>query len=214
MKNFFKRVDWVAFLSNIAAVILGIVITFSIQGIIDQSNEKDDVNSALSLVREELCGCLSDISQSAQIMDMEHYSSLYIVSQADSIDACPPDSLEYYGQTLIKEMILTLPNDALELLKSSSLFPKIGDNSLSLKIIRAYDQCEAVATLFRRSQQIKTERISDIRKSGEFIISKTVKTKEGLNLIKSLGIQDGTYIRNGIPDIEDAIAAIDQYLAK
>ena len=35
-----------------------------------------------------------------------------------------------------------LSQNALELLKMSSLFPKVGDNDLSMEIIRAYDACE------------------------------------------------------------------------
>lgn len=213
-KSIFRKVDWIGFISNCAAVILGIVITFTIQGIIDKSNEKEDVRSALALVKDELNGCLSDIRQCAEIMDMEHYCSLYFQRHAGKIDECPADSLTKYGQILLNEMILTLPDDALELLKSSSLFPKIGDNKLALKVIRAYDQCEALSTIFRRSEQIKTERVSNARKTTEIKMSELAKTEDGLRLIYSLGIQDGTNIRNGIPDIEEAIMAIDEYLEK
>lgn len=42
------------------------------------------------------------------------------------------------------DISLSLPHDALELLKTSSIFQKIGDNALSMKIIRAYDCCQVM----------------------------------------------------------------------
>jgi len=49
-----SEIDTVGFFSNMLAVILGIVITFSIQGIINRHSQRENIRSALRLVEEEL----------------------------------------------------------------------------------------------------------------------------------------------------------------
>ena len=49
------------FFSNLLAVILGIVITFAVQGVINYGQDRRDVRSALELVRSELATNLEDI---------------------------------------------------------------------------------------------------------------------------------------------------------
>jgi hypothetical protein len=50
------------FFLNVLSVILGIVITFSIQGIINRAQDKKNVRSALELIRSELATNAEDIS--------------------------------------------------------------------------------------------------------------------------------------------------------
>ena len=49
--------------------------------------------------------------------------------------------------------------EALELLKMSSLFPKVGDNDLSMEIIRAYDACELLQTDINRHYSKSGDRV-------------------------------------------------------
>ena len=50
------------FLKDLLAVVLGIFITFTIQGLINRSADKKDVRSSLELVRSELVRNIDDIS--------------------------------------------------------------------------------------------------------------------------------------------------------
>ncbi len=218
----FKQFDLVGFISNILAVILGIVITFSIQGIIDSEKEKENVKSALTLVKEELMGCKSDLESCAYYLDRENYVANYFNDHSKNLKECPEDSLQLYWGLFSSEMILTLPDDALQLLKTSSLFSAIDDNSLSLKIIRAYDQCEALRQVFNRHESHKTEFSTSAytqygsesfkNEKGNFSISKFLSTTQGGNLKQLLMNQDGSLIRVGIKDLDDAITAIEEYL--
>jgi len=220
--NILKQFDLVGFLSNILAVILGIVITFSIQSIIDNKNEKENVKSALTLVKEELEGCKSDLESCAYYLDQEQYVSKYFDEHAANLKSCPEDTLQQYWGLFSSEMILTLPSDALELLKTSSLFPAIDDNSLSLKIIRAYDQCEALRQVFNRHETQKSEFSYSAYKQygvdkfynadGNFSITKFLATPQGGNLKYMLMNQNGDVIRVGIADLDNAIKAIGEYL--
>lgn len=216
------KFDTVGFLSNILAVILGIAITFFIQGIIDQHHEKKSVDSALQLVRDELINCRQDLSDCADFLDQEQHAAYYLQTNFKQLHSCPTDSVSTYGLIYISEMMLTLPNDALELLKTSSLFSAIDDNELSLRIIRAYDQCDALLQIFNRHEIQKTDLLKQIliekgtkqtiNSDGSFSITELMNTKQG-NYLTMLQLSNtAKSIKTGLGDIDKAIAAIDQYL--
>ena len=127
-----------SFLSNVLSVILGIVITFTVQGIINRSNEKREVRSALNLVRTELVSNAEDIGEMSDYLKQELRSAEYFLSHLEDLDACPPDSVSYHSGIIFADASITLSDDALELLKMSSLFQRIGDIGLAMKIIRGY----------------------------------------------------------------------------
>lgn len=207
------------FFLDVLSVILGIVITFSIQGLIDRSHDKKDVRSALELVRTELTTNVEDITVMSDYLKEVDQSALYFLSHADDLDACPVDSIEYHGSILLANASLTISNDALELLKTSSLFQKIGDNALSMKIIRAYDSCTSVVAginkhLEDRNREFE-ESINDktvgifARKEG-FPFREYLKTDYGIYTIRWIASQSGLY--TDVTEAKEAIAAIDAYL--
>jgi len=218
MKNF----DLVAFISNILAVILGIVITFSIQGIIDRNEERKNVSSALALVRDELVTCRADLDQCAEFLDKEQKAAIYLENHADHLKICPKDSVSEYGIAILSPLILTLTDDALELLKTSSLFSEIEDNELSLKIIRAYDQCGALMQVFNRHENQKNSAIEKnyelngveafTNPDGSISITEIVKSPLGANLLQMLRSQNGDYLRDNFNNIDAAVEGINQYL--
>lgn len=216
------KFDYIGFFSNILAVILGIAITFYIQGIIDKKTTKDNIESALSLVRDELSSCRNDLSSSADFMDAERVAARYLQEHSKDLKSCPKDSVAIYGSTYISHMILTLPNDALELLHASSIFSSMNNNELSLLIIRAYDQCKALLQIFNMHEELKVEmyhKILDekdldktINPDGSVSIMSLMDSKYGKQL--TLYLQGGSAgnIRDGLADIDKAIDAIDAYL--
>jgi len=220
-----SKFDPVAFLSNILAVILGIVITFSIQNISDAKKQRSNVKSALQLVRDELDGCRQDLNTVLQMMDLEAKGAAYILKNADNLKQCPQDSISLYGTAVITEMVLTLPSDALELLKTSSLFQTINDNSLSLKILRAYDQCQAQQQVFAHHESVKsdvfskackTDDVNLLNKDESYIsISQIAKDKVGRTMLIRLMLNDAAAsVHGSLKDIETAIDAINEYLEK
>jgi len=221
--KFLQKFDLVAFIANILAVIFGIVITFSIQGIIDGRNEKKNVRSALQLVEDELKGCRNDLQTCMEMIKLESKAAGYILDYSEDLFSCPEDSLSYYGAIVISEMVLTMPSDALELLKTSSLFQAIGDNVLSMKILRAYDQCQALQQIFSHHESTKNEILNKTNtssltggKNGASYISldKMCKDPKGVTLLVRLKMGDETPITTGLPDLDKAIDAIEEYLAE
>jgi len=221
--KFFEKFDAVAFISNIIAVILGIVITFSIQGVIDRRAEKDNIDSALTLVRRELESNRADLQQCVKVVQAECRAATFLLDNADRLKQCQPDSVSVHGTVIISDMLLTLPSDALELLKTSSLFPALHDNDLALKIIRAYDRCDIQAKMFANHEASKTEIInnclrtdvvSNDKEGGHISMSKLCEKKEGRALLVRMLLFQPEIMSQGFEDIDNAIAAIDEYLAR
>lgn len=219
--KFFEKFDAVAFISNIIAVILGIVITFSIQGVIDRRAERDNIRSALTLVREELESNRNDLLECTRIVDMECRAAAYLLDNAAHLKQCHPDSVSKHGTIIISDMYMTLPSDAMELLKNSSLFPALHDNDLSLKIIRAYDCCNIQAKMFSSHETMKMEILNKCMRadvvsndiSGSHVsIGKLCQNEEGQALLVRMLLFQPSIMTFGMENIDIAIAAIDEYL--
>ena len=149
------------FFSNLVAVILGIVITFAVQGMINRAQDRKDVRSALELVRSELATNLEDIGMLDEFLDETQVSARYLAAHEKDLAKCPEDSVLYHTGVIYADVSVALSHDALELLKMSTLFPKIGNNDLSMKIIRAYDTCDAISSNVTRYFSIRDTKGTD-----------------------------------------------------
>lgn len=207
------------FFLDVLSVILGIVITFAIQGLIDRSRDRKNVRSAMELVRTELATNIEDINVMHDYLLEANRSALYFLQHSEELDACPEDSIEYHGSVLLAEVSLTTSSDALELLKSSSLFQKIGDNALSMKIIRAYDCCGNIVSglnrhLANRSRQfeesINGETVGIFASKDGLPFREYLKTDYGIYTVRWIASQTGQFTDTS--EIREAIDAIDAYL--
>lgn len=141
---------WKSFFAELVAVVLGIVITFAGQGMIDRAHDRKEVRSALQLVRTELISNRDDISELRTVLEQVQQSARYLADNSallqnvHALDSADLSTLTYHQSMVFADISLSLPHDALELLKTSSIFQKIGDNALSMKIIRAYDCCQVM----------------------------------------------------------------------
>ena len=182
-----------SFFSELLAVILGIVITFAVQGMIDRAQDRKNVRSALELVRVELSSHMDDISHLKDYLAQQRLSAKYLEENRDNLDACPEDIVRYHQGMVNADVSVALSHDALELLKNSSLFQKVGDNVLSLKIISAYDTCDQIVTDMYHSFTSRNAQSGDP--------SSWLLEHNPADFIQTL-------------EIEDAIEAIDAYLKK
>ena len=208
---------------NFLAIFLGIIITFAVQARIDRSLDKKEIRSALELVRNELTANMEDIGTMSEFIREERRSAEYLLTHKDNLAKCPADSVNYHGGVLFADAAISVSSDALEMLKSSSMFQKIGDSRLSMKIVRAYDSCNSAASnlnnleatcndFFTRS--INEQNVSRIAPDGHISVKELLRTAYGLYAIRqtaSLALPDN-YV--DLSDVEDAVSAIDQYLQK
>lgn len=138
LKTLLQRFDWKAFWVNFLSVVLGIVITFGVENWIRNSNEKKDIKSALRLVCDEMKDNLQQLDRVKEQIKLENRAAIYLMNHIGKFDSCHQDSMVLYCNEPLKVYQISISSEALELLKSSSLFQKIPDKELALDIIRAY----------------------------------------------------------------------------
>ena len=205
------------------SIILGVFITFWIQDLIDQSHDREEVRSALWLVRTELTNNLEDINILNEYLNQENASAKYLLRPRNDIDSCPADSIAYHSGMILAAVNATVSNDALEFLQSSSLFPKIGNSLLSMKIIRAYDSSQLTVDIANKHIEDRNERFEDfinennvnqIASQGAINIPAFIKTDYGLYSMMWITNQVVTDQTGDISDIKEALTAIDDYLRR
>lgn len=218
-----KKFDWSSFLSNILAVVLGIFITFWIQGLIDRRSEKKDLSSALELVKEELVNNKSNLQDVLNIMEAEKEAAGFIGDNVGNLAKCDTSKLNSSHLTLGSEYFCTITDDALELLKASSLFQKMNDKNLALSIIKSYDYLEASAQAFNTHEKYKTSLFNDavtdkakktsLTISGTDYLKRFYSTPEADYFLRSvIEISNNSSMTAIIPEIDATIAEIDSRL--
>ena len=116
-----------------------------------------------------------------------------------------------------------ITDDALELLKSSSLFQKINDKNLALGIIKAYDYLNADSQAFNTHEKYKTALYGEVNTdkakkaamiyAGPDFLKLFYSSKEGDYFIKSvIDMSKSAFMESGLPEIESTIAAIEERL--
>ena len=205
------------------SIILGVFVTFWIQDLIDQSHDREEVRSALWLVRTELTNNLEDINILNEYLNQENASAKYFLRHRNDIDSCPADSIAYHSGMILAAVNATVSNDALAFLQSSSLFPKIGNSLLSMKIIRAYDSSQLTVDIANKHIEDRNERFEDfinennvnqIASQGAINIPAFIKTDYGLYSMMWITNQVVTDQTGDISDIKEALTAIDDYLRR
>lgn len=186
---------FLAFLGRMLSVTLGIVITFTVQGILDRKRDERAVHSALELVRTELAANLDDIEILTDYFRQEQASAQYLSKHKKDLKKCPVDSVNYHVGIVNADVSVAFSHDALELLKMSSLFPKIKDNDLSMKVIRAYDACELMVSNVNRHVN---NRDSSPGGAVDWLLSRQA---------------DFTWFTDPT-DVEEAVKAIDAFLMR
>ena len=115
------------FLKDLLAVVLGIFITFTIQGLINRSADKKDVRSSLELVRSELVRNIDDISVMKDHLYQEIGSAEYFLSHKDIEESClaftvSADKTEFPVSIYRKRYILEYIVEAPLIAKSKSVY--------------------------------------------------------------------------------------------
>ena len=123
------------FFSNLVSVVLGIVITFSVQGMIDRAQGRKDVRSGLELVRTELTANLEDIRTMCSYLEDERASARYLLSNRMRLERCPADSVDYCSGVLFADEFCEAPKSTLEALRGPLEDRKVIISRLKAKVV-------------------------------------------------------------------------------
>lgn len=141
-KAFWKIEDYIRQLS---IVILGIVVTFAANDAITNYSQSKEIRSALQLVRKELEMNLEKVRKINSRIAMEQKACSYVLNHANSLERASEDTLFLYRNIPFQSRTFSYTKDAIDLLKTSSLFQKIRPKELTLQIITTYSDLEVVA---------------------------------------------------------------------
>lgn len=149
--------DWMSFLTNFTAVVLGIVLTFTIQKVIDNKNEKNDVEKSLQLVHDELVTNLNELLVCDTAYTKELQAADFLIKYENDFSLAPIDSLYLFANEpfILREMCVV--SDAFELQKMSSLLQKIENQELSLEIIQTYAALNNAASSYNSYYEMKLQ---------------------------------------------------------
>ncbi len=136
------------FICNFTAVVLGILITFAGTDWIEERKTDKEVKDALSLVKDEMLINRECIKAMMEDEVFQQRGALYLLQYKDSLDKAPSDSLEKYCNFAFQSRSELYINDAMEMLKASSLMPAIQDKSLATQIIKTYNTIKTAYTFY------------------------------------------------------------------
>lgn len=225
MKDKESGKDWFGYLMNFVAVCLGIAITFAGQGLINRHTEKNEVRSSLMLVKNELQDNLSYIALSDSVLTLFSEAARFLTRYEGHYTDAPADSLDNYCNIPLSVFEISHSEEALELLKNSSLFTKIRDLDLSLKIIHTYgeieDEMKVVKFYHERKEKYLEDALGDNVKdilSNDGVTAAQLwdaitESKEGKQFLRELSrlqmMHDSSSVRE---TIASTIEAIDRYV--
>ena len=212
-----------AFVLNFSAIVLGIVITFWGQSIMDKNHERNEVKASLHVVRDEMQANLDDLKACADGMDLEHEAAEYLsLNLNEQVDSSKIDTLLAYAQIVTEESHMVLPQDALDLARSNGIFVKMDNKELPLEIITAYaifDRWESEHDAIQSKAQRLLEELFKARGMKEFQddqkhirLGAVLSTEYGEEIIRTYLLSDGSRLRSYLPQIEKVIASIDEYI--
>lgn len=212
------------FFRNFIAVILGIIITFVGNDLIQDANKEREVKQALQLVKSELLFNKDIIKEMMETEIHNKKGALYLLQFQDNIDEAQADSLAYYGYFPFQSRDFLPVTNALEMLKGS-LIQNIKSKELVVQIIQAYAVIKNSHLFYEGYSKAKDKGIegvttrqdylmfmnkpAPIKKMWDFIL----RLPEGLSAIRQLSqIHDNPYLTysHHLEMIDDAIAAIDK----
>lgn len=212
------------FFRNFIAVILGIIITFIGNDLIQDYNKKREVTQALQLVKSELLLNKEIIEEMRETEILNKKGALYLLQFHEKMDEAHRDSLEYYGRLPFQSRDFLPVTNALEMLKAS-LMQNIKSKELVVQIIQAYAVIENSHLFYKGYSKTKDLLIKGFSTRQDFLklMNKPTTQKETWDFI--LHLTEGMSAIRQLPQIhddphrtyshyleliDDAIAAIDK----
>ncbi len=127
------------FVRQVAVVVIGVVITFMGSDLITQNSEKKDIQSTMSLIRDELKSNREKYEDIVAEFREDEALSTLLAEHDMKIRTIPEDSLRQYATVLGHIRGFSYTQDALDILKNSMLMQKISDKELLLQLTKVYE---------------------------------------------------------------------------
>ena len=129
---------WSGFLTNLLGVILGILLTFGVNSLYQQKEEKKKIKEMLILVRNELKTNQSYFRGQERVMRKDSYVYTKILEAKNNWKTIPEDTLRaYLNQTMYMEFT-QLTTSAWQIFQNSEIIQKLEDKELIIRLTDCY----------------------------------------------------------------------------
>lgn len=231
LKQFIIRPDFRRrtgdFICNFTAVVLGILITFAGTDWMEERKTENEVKDALFLVKDEMLINREYIKEMMKDEVFQQRGALYLFQYKDSLDKASPDSLDRYCNFSLGQQGFLYTNDAMEMLKASSLMPAIKDKRLTTQIIKTYKEINTAFITFDDFTDTKIEHLRRLTEQAEVqffldenenyspaelwnVLFKFPGSIQMLRLMSSMHSNPTQVYEYYLKQIDDTIAAIDE----
>lgn len=153
---------------QLSVVILGIIVTFMASDIVTGYAEKREITNALQLVKEELELNKQEMQRILERIRLEQEACEYVLKYRNCLEKASEDTLKMYRNIPFQVRSFIYTKDAIELLKTSSLFQKVQPKALTLQIIKAYNDLEITALLVKSFYDTKSSYTEHLLHTGTF----------------------------------------------
>lgn len=224
------------FVRNLIAVVLGIIITFVGSDWISERNTQKEVEKSIQLVKSELILNRETLKEMGSRVVFEQNAARYLFEYKNKKDEISQDSVKQYLPVIFQWSKYTFINDAMEMLKTSSLIQKIKNKELSLQIIKAYGTIKTAESSFEMYKEYKKQAQDEFNANPQVAacfynqIKKREKVEyseendlseelylvltlpEGLGLLQTMPniLNPKTHFSASIEELDETIAAIDK----
>ena len=210
---------------QLSVVVLGIVITFLGSAAISAIKERKEVRTTLSFVKSELEENKATLIETRQRIELEVAAARFLLHYKNNLQAAPADSLSTYYIVPFQATIDSYSSDALELMKTSGIFPKLSDEYLGLDIIKTYNEIRVASDFYRYFSKTKDEGLKIIMANldNKLILFEDRTPVEIWNYVfkvyetevmlrQTCFVFNVDYINQTIKSIDATLEAIDAYL--
>lgn len=148
------------YILQLSVVVLGIIITFTISDLVAERAKEKEIEKAMQLIKSECELNIKRVQDTASIFHDEQHASTYIISFRDHMSEANTDSLLLYSSYPFYSHLFAYHNDAMEMLKTSSLIQHVDNKDLVLQIVKSYTALENLKVFHKWYYDVK-EKIGD-----------------------------------------------------
>lgn len=164
---------------QLSVVVIGIVVTFAGSNALEERAKAKELVQAMQIVKSELELNRQEVIRVTGILQNERNGCSYLLHYKDHIRDANPDTLRMYLYTPFISELYAYTDDALEMLKASSLVQQIQNKETVLQLIKAYNKLKSVDEIFRWYYNSKEKEADLITKDPDFVMQNTELMKKG-----------------------------------
>lgn len=150
------------YIRQLSVIVIGIIITFMGSDAISNYTKKKELRTVMSLIKEELKYNRENLQLSKKKYNNDQHISLLILQHSGRYEEIPTDTLVKYSTLLSNISSFEYTEDAMEVLKNSSLMQQVSDKKLLLHLIQTYAAMKRVKNDVAAYYEMKHDIISPL----------------------------------------------------